>query len=404
MATTNVPGLTFGPLGITAPSTADVQSGVEADYSAAFGGGLDLDPTTPEGQLIVSTTAIIDDSNEQFINLQNLMDPAYTYGRFQDGIARIYFLTRNPAQPTVVQCTLTGLAGVAIPIGAIAADTAGNLYTATSAGTIGSGGTVSLPFACSLTGPVSCPAGTLTIIYQAIPGWDAITNPADGVLGNNVETRQEFEARRAASVALNARGTVQAVQANVLAVPGVLDSYVIENDVGSPVTVGGYTLAANSIYVAVVGGNSQSIANAIWAKKPPGCAYNGNTTETVVDDNSGYEEPYPSYQVTFEIPSDLEIYFAVSLVNSALVPSNYQTLVQAAIVSAFAGGDGGPRARIGSLVLASRFYSTVMALGAWVQIRSIFIGTSASPSGTSVQVQINQAPVTVAGNIVVSAS
>jgi hypothetical protein len=377
---------------------------VQEDYNLAFGGNLNPAPNTPQGQLVASTAAIVDDSNNQFVTLQNLVDPAYTFGRFQDGIGRIYFLTRNPALPTVVQCTITGLSGVVIPIGAIASDTAGNLYTATSSGTIGVGGTVSLPFACSLTGPVSCPAGTLVTIYQAIPGWDAIANPADGVLGNNVETRQEFEARREASVALNARGTVQSVQANVLAVAGVLDAYTTQNDTGSPVTINGATLAPNSIYCAVVGGDSQLVANAIWAKKPPGCAYNGNTTETVVDDNSGYEEPYPSYSVSFEIPDDLEIYFAVSLVNSALVPANYQTLVQNAIVSAFAGGDGGPRARIGSLVLASRFYSTVMALGAWVQIRSIFIGTSASPSGTSVQVQINQAPVTTIGNISAVAS
>ncbi len=54
----------------------------------------------------------------------------------QDAIARIYFLERNPAEPTTVQALCTGLAGVEIPVGALAVAEDGNQYICTQAGTI----------------------------------------------------------------------------------------------------------------------------------------------------------------------------------------------------------------------------------------------------------------------------
>jgi hypothetical protein len=397
---TSVPEPTFGPNGFILPAQADILAGVEADIDTAFGGGLNFDQTTPQGQIAVSQTAVISDKNNQFLFLSQMFDPNYSEGIYQDAIARIYFLERNPAQPTVVQALCSGGNGVVIPAGALAQATDGNLYTCTTPGTI-TGGSVVLPFACQVTGPIACPAGTLTTIYQTIPGWDTITNAADGVLGNNVESRAAFEYRREQSVALNSIGSLPSILGSVLAVPNVLDAYVTENTSAVTQTIGGVSLAPNSLYVAVVGGNSLAIATAIWQKKAPGCAYNGNTTVTVTDNNSGYNTPAPTYQVTFEIPTAVDIMFAVVIKNSAAVPSNYVALIQNAIISAFAGGDGGPRARIGSEIFASRFYSTVAALGTWAQIVSILIGTS-SATLNDLTLNINQVPTVSAGDITVT--
>lgn len=377
---TSVPGVTFGTTGFIAPSEADVLAGVQADINTAFGGNLNPSLETPQGQLAVSETAIIGAANDTFVYYTNQVDPAFAQGRMQDAIARIYFLERNPAESTVVQCVCTGLAGTNIPAGSLAKAADGNLYTCTNLGTIPPSGTLTLAFACTVTGPIACPANTLTTIYQAIPGWDSIDNPSDGVLGNDVESRSAFEARRAASVALNSRGSLPSVRAAVLAVSGVLDAYVTENTSSSPATIGGVTLAANSLYVAAVGGTDADVAQAIWTRKAPGCAYNGNTTVTVQDTNSGYTPPYPSYPVTFERPDTLPILFAVSIVNGPQVPSNAATLIQNAILSAFAGGDGGQRAQIGGLILATRYYAPVAVLGSWALIRSIFVGSTNVPS------------------------
>lgn len=377
---TNVPAVSFGATGFIAPQPPAVLAGIQADINAAFGQTLSYTLNTPQGQLASSEAALVVNTNATFIYFTNQIDPAYATGRMQDAIARIYFLERNPSQPTAVQAVCTGLFGTVIPIGAVAVATDGNQYVCSAAGTIPVGGSITLPFACSTPGPIACPAGTLNKIYQAIPGWDAINNPTDGVIGNDVESRSEFEARRAASVALNSMGFVSAIRGAVLAVPNVLDAYVTENATNAPAVIGGVTLAANSIYVAVVGGNQNAIAQAIWSKKAPGASYNGSTTVVVTDQSPGYSPPYPSYNVSFQIPASLPILFAVSITNNSAVPADAATQVQNAIIAAFAGADGGARATIGSTIFASRYYAPIAALGSWAQIISLLIGSNNGPA------------------------
>lgn len=381
---TNVPAISWTDTGFSAPNSPAVLAGVQADISAAFGATLNFNLNTPQGQLASSIAALITNTNAIFTYYTQQVDPAYASGRMQDAIGRIYFLERLPSLPTTIQVQCSGLAGLVIPVGARVTDQAGNIYLSTQAGTIGVGGTVTIPFANVAAGPIAIPAAVS--IYQAVPGWDSVS-VLSGVLGRSVESRQAFETRRAQSVAANSVGSLSSMRAAVLAVAGVTDAYVTENTSGSPVTIGGFTLAAHSVYVAVSGGADADVARAAWTKKAPGCAWNGNTTVTVQDTNSGYAPPYPSYSVTFERPAPLQILFDVAIVNSAQVPADATTQIQNAIISAFGGGDGGARASIGATLLATRFYAPVAALGSWAQIFSLNIGSG------------NGAPATFTGSI-----
>jgi hypothetical protein len=399
---TNVPFPTLGPAGFLAPAESAILAGIIADLNAAFGGNLNTALETPQGQLAVSMAAVTGFANDLFAFYVSQVDPAFSSGRMQDGIARIYFLERKPAQPTTVAATCTGLAGTTIPTGALAVATDGTKYACLAGGTIPAGGSFSLQFAAVTSGPIVCPAASLNAIFQTIAGWDSISNPADGTPGRAVETRADFEQRRAASVALNALGVLPAVRAAVLNVPGVLDAYATENSSGAPVVVGGVTLPAHSLYVAVSGGAQADVARAIWTKKNPGCAYSGNTAVTVVDDNSGYSTPYPTYVVTYEIPAGLAIQFSVQIAASSGVPSNAAQLIRAAVLSAFLGTDGGPRARIGATLYASRFYAGIAQLGAWAQIVSITIGEGGGALGATAVVRIDQVPTLALSDIAVA--
>lgn len=380
--TTNVPGLIFTDRGFVAPSEADVLAGVQEDIDQAFGGGVNPVLTTPQGQLATSTTAIIGNVNDSVVNLFNNFDPAYAAGRMQDAIGRIYFIARNPAQPTTVPCVCVGAPGVPIPAGSLALATDDNIYASTEDAVIGIDGTVTVSFACTVNGPIECPADSLNRIYRAIPGWDTINNPGDGTLGNDVESRVQFEARRQESVAKNARGSVQSVQGSVLDVADVLDAYTTENTSSSPATIRGVSVPAKSLYVSVAGGTDEDVAKAIWLKKAPGCGYGGDTTVNVVDDNSGYSPPLPTYPVTFERPASLAIMFAVLLQDSLQVPSDAVTQVQDAILAAFAGADGGTRARIASNIYASRYYAPIASLGLWATIISLQVGSANDESAS----------------------
>jgi hypothetical protein len=136
--------------------------------------------------------------------------------------------------------------------------------------------------------------------------------------------------------------------------------------------------------VAVAGGAAADVARAIWTRKAPGTTLNGNTTVQIQDTQSGYVPPYPTYSVSFTRPAATSIYFSVILANSVGVPANAAILVQNAIIDAFAGADGGPRARIASTVFASRFYAPVAKLGPWAKIVEIKIGSINTPSASFV--------------------
>lgn len=401
MSTSSVPTIQFTPTGVVLPQEGEIYEGVFQDYNAAFGGNLNPAGETPQGQLISSTTAIIGDHNALWAEFINQIDPASAEGFMQDAIGRIYFLDRHPATSTVVECICSGVPGTTIPEGALAIDDQDNLYSCQAAVTIAGNGQVTADFACTITGPIACTAGSLASIYRAVMGWESITNPAAGVVGTDVESRADFEYRRKQSVAINGHGSLPAIYAAVFDLDNVIDVYVTENDADVSVAVGStnYQLAPHSLYVAVLGGNTGQIAKTIWTKKNTGCGYNGNTTVTVPDDSYSY--PQPSYEVKFQRPSIKPILFNVRLARNSALPAHITELVQAAVIKAFNGGDGGARARIGGTIFASRFYAGITGIDPRVQIIEIQIGID-TPVYNSVTLGINQAPSISAANIAVT--
>lgn len=335
MAGTLVPQPQWTATGFVSPQGPAVLAGVQGDVSAAFQNQLSYNLNTPQGQLASSEAAVISNNYANFVLYTQLLDPNYSFGRFQDALAAIYFLTRNPALPTVLQVACNGQQGVEIPLNALIKDVSNNIYACTQAGTIPLAGTITLAFACTVPGPVAVPGADDVSIYQTIPQWDSV-NVVSGVLGVNVETRNAFEQRRRDTVAGNSFGPAGAIIGAVAVVPGVIDYFGFSNNTSDPVTVGGVTIAANAIYICVAGGAAAAVGLAILSKKGPGAPMTGNTSVTVYDSNPLYAAPIP-YIVLFEIPSPLQILFSVTIFNSPLVPSNATALIQAALIAAFAG-------------------------------------------------------------------
>ena len=470
---TAIPALIWDPAtGPVLPPDSDILDGALQDWSVAAGFPLNPALETLQGQMSSSLSAIISDNNAQWAALINNIDPATASGLMQDAIGNIYFMPRKPAQATAVNVLCVGLVGTPIPLGTQVQDDLQNVYTCVQPGAIPSSGNITLEFQNEAYGPIPCPAGSITAVYKAIPGLDAVSNVADGVLGNLAESQADFEYRRYNSVAANANGTMGSVMGAVFAVPGVLDCYATQNTLsvlsgaactgsisgntltvtGSPVgniaagqmvvgasvisgtyingpgsgsggagtytvnisqsvaseslicAVGGIQLLPNSIYIAAYGGNSQLIANAIFTKKGNGANYNGNTSLTVTDNGNGlYALPYPSYKVAFNVPTPTPILFAVLMQNSVGVPSNAIALIESAIIQAFNGLDGGQRARIGSVIFASRFYAGIASLGSWAMIYEIKLGITTA-NLDSILLRIDQVPALSNANISVSFS
>jgi hypothetical protein len=395
--TSSVPGIQWTPTGLVLPTEAEILAGAQADMNAAFGGNMNPALQTPQGQFASSETAIIADKNAAIAQLVDQVDPDNATGFMQDAIGRIYFMNRNPGTPTTVQVLCVGQLGTTIQAGtAQVQDTSGNIYVCQQTGQIPVGGSITLPFANVVLGPVPCPEDTVTIIYQAGPlgaGWDTCNNAAAGIEGSNVETAAAFEFRRQNSVAANAHGSLPSIYAAVFDVDDVIDCYVYENVTDNPIYIGStnYELLPHSFFVGVIGGAAADIANAIWTKKNEGSNMNGNTSQTVTD-QSGYSYPFPSYTIKYNNNAEnaATINFVVNIVNSSNLPGTITTDVQGAITQQFNGvtntplasngvtpSTSGQRARIGALLLAASYYGPVATCegpSVPVQVLSIFIG------------------------------
>jgi hypothetical protein len=389
IGTTNVPAISWGPNGPQAPSGPAILAGIQTDYDVAFNVTFNWQGSTPQGQLAASQAAAVNYSNQAVIYYASQFDPATSTGRMQDAIGHIFpgpQFNRLPAEPTTLQIACNG-AGAAIPAGpttfGLVIDPSGNLYQCTQAGTLPvGGGTITLTFAAITPGPIAVPATVQ--IYQSIPGWDSAT-VVSGVEGQNVETSQQFELRRQQSVAANSVNANTSILGAVLEVPGVLDAYVIDNPSNSPLTIGGFTLIANSVYVAVTGGAATDVAQAIWSKKPPGIPMNGNTTEPVTDQNPAYSPPFPSYQISFEIPASLPIYYSINIANSSLIPANATTQIQNAIIAAFNGSGGGAvftGSISGNILTVTSVASGTIVVGQSLAGANVVPGTTVTALGT----------------------
>ena len=384
----HVPPVRFTPQGLQIPTETEVLNGVLADFNDAFGGGLNLNLETPQGQLASSLAAVIADKNNVIAELVNQIHPEYAEGVMQDAIAQIYFLQRKPATDSAVVCEFVGLPGTQIPQGFIVQDSAGNQWALQQEVGIPIGGKVSGTLIAS--GQIEAPAHSVNVIYQALVGLDRVDNPHPAVPGRAEESRAEFAERRRRSVAANAHGTPQAVYANVFALDGVRDVYVIDNPKGQSVQAGAtnYTLKPHSIYVAAVGGDDTAVAEAVLRYAGSGCDFNGNTEITVCDHS--YSDPKPAYQVAFMRPAELSVYFRIKIERGAFVGA--ETAIKQAVIASFKG-------RIGANLYAIGYVAPVVQAVPNVHVLDVEIGLSAGSMGNSVAVGIDQMPVVRAENI-----
>lgn len=384
----HVPPVRFTPQGLQIPTETEVLNGVLADFNDAFGGGLNLNLETPQGQLASSLAAVIADKNNVIAELINQIHPEYAEGVMQDAIAQIYFLQRKPATDSAVVCEFVGLPGTQIPQGFIVQDAAGNQWVLQQEIGIPIGGKVNGTLIAA--GQIEAHAHSVNVVYQALVGLDRVDNPHPAVPGRAEESRAEFAERRRRSVTINAHGTPQAVYANVFALDGVRDVYVIDNPKGQSVQAGAtnYTLKPHSIYVAAVGGDDTAVAEAVLRYAGSGCDFNGNTEITVYDHS--YNDPKPAYQVAFMRPNELPVYFRIKIERGAFIGAD--TAIKQAVINAFKG-------RIGANLYAIGYVAPVVKAVPNVHVLDVEIGLSAGSMGNSVAVGIDQTPVVRAENI-----
>lgn len=297
-------------------------------------------------------------------------------GQSLDNLAQLIGLYRRDAAPTTVTCTVTLAVGT-YPAGVLVASRAGlpeTLYVNQDEIVVSVGGAqTGKIFECQTDGPIACPSGTLTVISSPYTGWSAITNPADGVLGRDVETDSELRQR------MN-EGTPRGALANDERIKKV---FIYENNTDAWVG----DLPPHSFNPVVWDGTTDGsavsdaeIAELIFQDKPAGIATVGALTETVTD-TVGLE-----HEINFDRPELVDIYLEVEIeTNSDWDGTNGPDLVKEAIVEwALA------RHTCGTDVRHTALFGAVYGVAGVENVPEIYLDTAASPSPNVADITITE--------------
>ncbi|AOA58339.1 baseplate J/gp47 family protein [Acinetobacter larvae] len=347
--------------GVIAPTTDAVVAGLWDLFKQAFGDDLNIDMRTPQGQLVTSLAAMIQDERNQMIELLNMTDPRYSKGVWQEGIGNIYFLNRKRETYSTVELSVMGLRGVKVAAGTQFSDSLGYVWKTLNDVTIDESGIAAVKAECTTPGQISAAAHSINTLVKSISGIDRLTNPKAAQLGREEEGRIDFEERRRLSVALNAKNTNAATYGAVADIDGVVSLYVEDNPTDETVHSGitRYPLIRNSILVSVMGGDDYEIANTLLIKAGSGCSFNGNT-EVIVKDTENFQIRPPTYKVKILRPTAVPVYFKIVLEDLSELSFHDESNIKDALIDATKSGK--TKMNIGLPVIALRYVCRISAV------------------------------------------
>lgn len=307
--------------GVIVPDTSTTKKNTIEELRTIRGfENMDFSDETPQGGIANAITLVKDDLVRNNAYIANQFNPNLAKGAFLDAIGSLTSTKRFKATFTIVyDVELRGSANTFIPNTLTAVTADGNEFKIVGPTVIGLNGIVKANFKAVKEGSIPCVAGALDTVSTSVLGLESITNPNDGVLGKDKENDIRFRRRRENTLAIQGTGTSEAIVSGLYSLPSVRSLKFLENQASIPVTIEDVDLVANSIWACVDGGTDEEIARMIKAKKSDGCALNGSTEVSIVDEFSGQTLEYK-----FDRPEEIPILLRITVKNSSLSP---QTLI-----------------------------------------------------------------------------
>lgn len=408
------------PAGLQIPTVEDLQARCVADQRATIDPNIDTDADAPTGQLNgifcshlreafevaeIAYNAFNPDAAEDFTlgalcALTGTTPSAATPSRFS-GTRKIN-LTLNATTPVPAGTAFTqaGNPNVRFTLDADVISTTAGVYQGSAT--------------CTVTGPTSCNANTLTVIATPVSGLTAVNNPTDCALGTNQDTNQQLRQRREEELRASGAGTLDSMKADVFAIKlpdgtePIVNVTTFENQELTTDLVTGNP--GKSVECLVFDGiipacPDNTIAQVLWDSKPAGIQLVGNTSGVAVD-GTGTAQPVP-----FSRPVILPVKFNIGL-SIDVVTYAGDAAVKAEIANYFA-----IKVRQGGLIRARDYVTCLM--GSVVNpdgsvsrtvpgvldvttMQIAFIGDSFPSSETNLQLTIRQMATADTSNMVVT--
>lgn len=255
---------------------------LERRFRAALGDDLNVDPETPQGQLIGVLALALAQVDELAVHVANGMNVHTAAGRQLDDLGSLYAIARQRGYPAFATVRIYGEVGAVIPAGLRLASQSGTLFILQNDNpvTIPAAGFSDQSAWSQDNGPQNIAAGQLNRILDVVEGLERVENRAAIRNGRYAESDVELRRRLLLATSLRTTGFKESIRAGLLSLDNVDDARVEENAAATPATILGTTIAAHSIAVAVDGSASAStIANMINSRRPLGIGTSGAINE-----------------------------------------------------------------------------------------------------------------------------
>ncbi|QQO90991.1 baseplate wedge protein [Yersinia phage PYps23T] len=340
----------------------EIVSHINSRFLSVFGANFDISPEGPDGQVI----GIISEEISKCWQQAEMVFNAYRPGAMQkiglDNICELTFTKRLVDWPSRVGVRCAGQSGTLVPAGSIVSDGAMDFetqYDCVIPGTVTAVATE--------TGEYYIAANTVNKIITPVAGWESVNNPEIGQTGVDYESDPALRTRRDRTTAHSGSAFVEAIYA-ALADLNLSYLRIRDNDTGAPIG----TQPSGTVFVVVEGGTEDEIARRIYSTKTGGVPTHGTTSVSIYDSKG-----YP-HEVKFSRPEDATIYVSGTFkrrpgsnISSNDAARQLQTAMMDYINSL----------NPGDSVIWSECFKPIMDATNGVQVDSLFIGTSASPTG-----------------------
>lgn len=248
----------------------------EAGFRRIYGQNINLDPDTPDGQLIGILAQIQADNEEVAELVYKQLDPDLATGTWLEQRVAYAGLRRKAASYSYLRSVLlTGVPGTKLFAGLTISDTNKTRWILVNDCELSGNGTVRADFRSESLGAFSLPEDIEMTIETITLGLNTATTTSPAEVGEEEETDAELRQRFFRSRHKNAENSLNAIHSAISQLSDVKNVIILENNTD---TIDDYGVKPHSLNIIVEGGNDEDIAKAISENKGAGVGLQGDVS------------------------------------------------------------------------------------------------------------------------------
>ncbi|HDR1931860.1 TPA: baseplate J/gp47 family protein [Pasteurella multocida] len=330
---------------------------VEQGFKRIYGQNINIDPDTPDGQMIGILGQIKVDLEELAEDVYRQLDPDLATGAWLEQRVAYAGLVRRKASYSYLRSViLTGDPYTEIN-NLIVSDTNKTRWILEQKATLNESGSARADFRSEELGAFSLNANTQLTIETITLGLNSVTTSVDAEIGIEEETDSQLRQRFSKSRAKNAINSAEAIEGGIGDLADVKQVIVLENNTSQTDSIG---ISPHSINVVVEGGNETDIAQVIYKNKGAGIGLQGQTSVNLMINGK-------QRAIKFDKATPVDVHISMTLVRYEDFTEIDKDEVKRMLSNV--------KFKIGEDVSLSRLYSPINTVGGfWV--KSLKIGRS----------------------------